>query len=81
MYSLPIPLAGHCVVVLFNRRVVFLGGGEVALSSQCCTVQYSTNITAAEIMRILSTVQQDRVTAQQKIWEPSDMSSLHYFLH
>ena len=27
------------------------------------------------------TVQQARVTAQQKIWEPSDMSSLHYFLH
>ena len=32
MYSLPIPLAGHRVVVLFNRRVVFLGGGEVVLS-------------------------------------------------
>ena len=27
------------------------------------------------------TVQQARVAAQQKIWEPSDMSSLHYFLH
>ena len=25
------------------------------------------------------TVQQTRVAAQQKIWEPSDMSSLHYF--
>ena len=48
MYSLPIPLAGHCVVVLFNRRVVFLGGGEVVLSAQYSTVQYST---AAEILR------------------------------
>ena len=28
-----------------------------------------------------NTVQQARVAAQQKIWEPSDMSSLHYFLH
>ena len=26
MYSLPIPLAGHCVVKLANRFVVFLGG-------------------------------------------------------
>ena len=42
MYSLPIPLAGHCVVVLFNRRVVFLGGGEVVLSAQYSTVQCST---------------------------------------
>ena len=41
MYSLPIPLAGHCVVVLFNRRVVFLGGGEVVFSAECSTVQYN----------------------------------------
>ena len=41
MYSLPIPLAGHCVVVLFNRRVVFLGGGEVALSAHCLLMQRS----------------------------------------
>ena len=27
------------------------------------------------------TVQQARVPAPEKIWEPSDMSSLHYFLH
>ena len=27
MYELPIPLAGHCVVVINNKFVVFLGGG------------------------------------------------------
>lgn len=27
MYELPIPLAGHCVVIISNRHVVFLGGG------------------------------------------------------
>ena len=27
MYQLPIPLAGHCVVVINNKFVVFLGGG------------------------------------------------------
>ena len=27
MYELPIPLAGHCVVVIQNKHVVFLGGG------------------------------------------------------
>ena len=27
MYELPIPLAGHCVVIINNRHVVFLGGG------------------------------------------------------
>ncbi len=28
MYELPIPLAGHCVVVINNKFVVFLGGGN-----------------------------------------------------
>ena len=28
MYQLPIPLAGHCVVVINNKFVVFLGGGN-----------------------------------------------------
>ena len=27
MYELPIPLSGHCVVVLNDKMVVFLGGG------------------------------------------------------
>ena len=27
MYELPIPLAGHCVVTVNNKYVVFLGGG------------------------------------------------------
>ena len=34
MYELPIPLAGHCVVVINNKFVVFLGGG-VTLLEDC----------------------------------------------
>ena len=30
---------------------------------------------------VMRTVQQARVAAPDKIWEPPDMSSLHYFLH
>ena len=34
MYELPIPLAGHCVVVINNKFVVFLGGG-IKLLEDC----------------------------------------------
>ena len=59
------------------------------LSKECCRRDRRERFQGVNLMsRVKSnmswrsdTVQPARVAAQQKIWEPSDMSSLHYFLH
>ena len=44
MYSLPIPLSGHCVVIRSNRQVIFLGGGTTQLKTE--TVDGVTDVKA-----------------------------------
>ena len=41
MYQLPIPLAGHCVVVINNKFVVFLGGGIILFKNDYVSKKFS----------------------------------------